>query len=298
MKQTPALSVVIPAHNEALNLPATLRALHVQVECPDFEIIVVDNASSDATASVARRLGAVVVQEKKLGVANARQAGFLAARAPIIATTDADTIVPTHWLSTIAKMFAQHPEAVGLAGPILYDFKDPIIQKVTSDIASLVFPMNQRLHRGNPYFFGANFAVRAEAFRAIRGFSPDLLVGEDTDLAHRLGKIGPILFVPTIHVLTSSRRLKKEGVQAVWRYIRTYLRITRPAETISDRVRLHIEHYRQQFLAQLNLSHSTTPRLTRFKATTSEEVSVHLGGGTEETHKSYTHQTGTKIKND
>ena len=90
----PHLSVVIPAYNEEQYLPACLRALRQQKDAPPFEVIVVDNASTDSTACIAGQFGAHVVAEPRKGVARARQSGFEAARAPIVASTDADTIVP------------------------------------------------------------------------------------------------------------------------------------------------------------------------------------------------------------
>ncbi|MDH7485682.1 MAG: glycosyltransferase family A protein [Anaerolineae bacterium] len=68
-----------------------------------------DNASTDATAEIARRFGARVVREPRKGVARARQTGFEAARGEIIASTDADTRVPPYWLARIVAHFEADP---------------------------------------------------------------------------------------------------------------------------------------------------------------------------------------------
>ena len=123
------VSVVIPAYNEEECLGDCLRALRRQTfPAEQFEVIVVDNASSDATAAVARRLGARVVTEPRKGVSRARQAGFEAARGQVIASTDADTRVPPDWLARIAAHFAQDPALGGFYGPVRWPDGRPVEQ--------------------------------------------------------------------------------------------------------------------------------------------------------------------------
>ena len=93
----PTWSVIIPARNEAETLPALLLALKAQRLQPT-EIIVVDNASSDATAQVAAGHGARVLHCAERGVAHARQMGLEAATGEWIATTDADSVPESDWL--------------------------------------------------------------------------------------------------------------------------------------------------------------------------------------------------------
>ena len=83
------VSVVIPARNEEAYLPSALEAVLAQT-LPPFEVIVVDNASTDRTREVAEALGARVVFCGRRGVAYARQAGLLAARGEWVAMTDAE----------------------------------------------------------------------------------------------------------------------------------------------------------------------------------------------------------------
>src|SRR4029077_2365310 len=100
--EQPRVSVVVPAYNEEKNLPLALASLLNQ-ELKDFELIVVDNGSTDETPVIAKKLGARVIGENRRGVAHARQAGFLSSKGGIIATTDADTVVPPDWLSRIVR---------------------------------------------------------------------------------------------------------------------------------------------------------------------------------------------------
>lgn len=91
------LSVVIPAYNEVSNLPdvvASIPLAELAARDWDAEVIVVDNASTDGTADVARSLGARVVHEPEQGYGNAYMAGFGAATGEVIATGDADCTYP------------------------------------------------------------------------------------------------------------------------------------------------------------------------------------------------------------
>jgi len=91
------LSIVIPALNEAANLPAVTASVPVgELAAAGWltEILVVDNASTDGTAEVARSLGATVVSQPRRGYGNAYHAGFSAATGDVIATGDADCTYP------------------------------------------------------------------------------------------------------------------------------------------------------------------------------------------------------------
>lgn len=92
-----SLSIVIPALNEAENLPTVMASVpreELAAAGWSLEVIVVDNASTDDTADVARSLGAVVVSQPDRGYGNAYQAGFDAATGDVIATGDADCTYP------------------------------------------------------------------------------------------------------------------------------------------------------------------------------------------------------------
>ncbi|MEU6403059.1 glycosyltransferase family 2 protein [Streptomyces sp. NPDC046985] len=92
-----SLSIIIPALNEAENLPTVMSSIPRRELAEagwSVDVIVVDNASTDATAEVARSLGATVVSQPRRGYGNAYQAGFDAARGDVIATGDADCTYP------------------------------------------------------------------------------------------------------------------------------------------------------------------------------------------------------------
>src|SRR3989304_4870044 len=109
------ISVVIPAYNEERNLPKCLSSLRNQT-FPHFEIIVVDNNSWDKTAEIARLFGARVVYETIQGMTPARERGFREAKGPIIARTDADTILTPNWLYQIYREFQKDPSLSAVTG--------------------------------------------------------------------------------------------------------------------------------------------------------------------------------------
>ncbi|TLM97491.1 glycosyltransferase family 2 protein, partial [bacterium] len=116
-KGLPFVSVVIPAYNEEDYLLGCLESIKKQDYTGEYEVIVVDNASTDNTAKIALDWGAKVVYESKRSPASARQKGAEVAKGELIAFIDADTQAPTHWLSTFVSRFVREPEMVAISGP-------------------------------------------------------------------------------------------------------------------------------------------------------------------------------------
>ncbi len=105
------LSVVIPALNEAENIPAVLAAVPVARLCEAgwlTEIVIVDNASTDGTGELAAELGARVVHQPMRGYGNAYRAGFAAVDSEVIATGDADRTYPFEELPALLAYFDEH----------------------------------------------------------------------------------------------------------------------------------------------------------------------------------------------
>jgi GT2 family glycosyltransferase len=125
MRATLSVSVVIPNYNGAAFLEPCLTSLARQT-CSPLEILLVDNASDDASLEIVRRVipSAVILgQGKNLGFAAAVNAGIRAARGEWIAVLNNDTEVSDGWLETAADALARHPEAAFLACRIL-EFED------------------------------------------------------------------------------------------------------------------------------------------------------------------------------
>jgi glycosyltransferase involved in cell wall biosynthesis len=185
------ISVVIPAYNEREYLPACLESLARQDYAGDYEIIVVDNGSTDDTAAIAAGLGARVVTQRQKGIALSRQAGFLAARGDVIASTDADTVLPENWLRCIDGMLAD-TQTIAVGGFYRLTRGSPIVRCWT-ELSGRVLPLAQRLRPGLVSFCGSNFAVKRGAFSIVGGFNTELKHDEDTDLCRRLRGVGRVV---------------------------------------------------------------------------------------------------------
>lgn len=221
-ERPPKITVVIPVLNEENLLPDTLQSLRAQT-FRDYDCVVVDNGSTDNTVKIARRFGCHVVTEERKGVGFARQRGFEEAQGEIIASTDADTIVPSDWLELIARSFQEKPNQAAVYGTILFRER----QGLGKWLAEFLFAHFLRLNHflGRPHFCGPNFAVRQEAFQAVDGFKDGnhfYTVSEDVQLALKLKDKGDIHFHKGLVVYTSPRRLGKGGHRYVWHHTKNY----------------------------------------------------------------------------
>ncbi len=210
------LSVVIPAYNEETHLPKALGALARQTLLPD-EVVVVDNASTDRTAEVARAFGARVVYCARKGVAFARQAGLLAARGEWVAMTDADSLPTPVWLE---RLMAKREGAVALYGPLRFYGVSPL-EAAFSEWGYRAF-LHLMALLGRPNLAGANMAFVREAALRAGGF-PEVEAREDVLLGYALARLGPVRYVPDALVLTSARRVKGGWAPFLLRQVRNLL---------------------------------------------------------------------------
>jgi|SRR3989344_2963266 len=209
------ISVIIPAYNEEKYLEDCLRAFEKQTFAKsNFEVIVVDNCSTDKTAIVAWSLGAKVVKCATLGVSHARQIGFMAAKGEIIASTDADTQVAQNWLEVIDKNFSSNPNLVGMTGAVEFLSKDPLNRFLAKNTYPLF--LKALYFFGKTVINGFNFAVKKSAFLKIGGFNTNLSSSEDVDLGLRLGKVGEVKYIEDLLVYTSGRRIDADRFRFFW----------------------------------------------------------------------------------
>ena len=101
--ESPEISIVMPAYNEADNIVPALTSLCFNKTNKLVEIIVVNNNSVDNTADLVEMCGVKCILETKQGIANARNAGMVAARGKYILNADADTIYPEDWINQIVE---------------------------------------------------------------------------------------------------------------------------------------------------------------------------------------------------
>lgn len=215
----PFISVVIPAYNEAAKLPRVLSSLHAQDYPGMFEIIVADNNSTDRTVTIAKKSGARVVHQTKKGVAYARQAGFYAASGDYIASTDADSIVPSDWLTRLATEFTKHPKAVAVTGMYRF-YDDGLLLRV------MTWLFNFPLFTIFDWYSGANMMVEKQAFLKIGGFDVSVPLSEDSDICRRLRTEGQVLRLPFFKIETSARRFNQLGFfGGLWDYSFNYIKL-------------------------------------------------------------------------
>jgi peptidoglycan/xylan/chitin deacetylase (PgdA/CDA1 family)/GT2 family glycosyltransferase len=226
----PFISVVVPAYNEEQYLRACLESLKRQDYAAEYEVIVVDNASTDDTARIARDWGAKVVYESKRSPACARQKGAEVATGKIIAFIDADTQAPPNWLSTIVWRFLCDPETAVISGPYAYCDTGKVsrIMSYAGSFVSIITDhlFRKVLHKGGA-LWGCNFAVQRSAFWQVGGFDTSIkFYGEEYELSLRLRKAGKAVIIPRLFVLTSARRLKRIGVvNQYWNWIVDYFSV-------------------------------------------------------------------------
>lgn len=217
------VSVVIPAYNEEQYIEACLKSILAQSVLPD-EIIVVDNNSTDKTAEIVRKYPVRLVKEKKKGITPARNKGFNSAKYPIIARTDADTVVPKNWIKRIKEHF-HDKNVIAFSGPN-YFYDVPVDLLGVSDWPSVVFFMSFRKMCGHDCLYGPNLAIRNSVWKKVRAETCkyDSEVHEDVDLALHIAKYGKIVFDRTLLVNTSPRRFKKlkPYFEYPYRYIKTF----------------------------------------------------------------------------
>jgi glycosyltransferase involved in cell wall biosynthesis len=156
----PRLAVVVPAHDAAATLPRTLAALSAQDYAGEWELVVVDDASGDATGALAETAGARVVRrDGQGGPAATRNAGVAATDAPLIAFTDADCEPVPGWLSALV---AALDGADLVTGPVRPDPRAP--RRFSDRTLDLAGP--------SPRFETANLAVRRTVYDRVGGFAP------------------------------------------------------------------------------------------------------------------------------
>jgi GT2 family glycosyltransferase len=183
---SPEVSVIVPVRDGAGSLSALLDSLARQTLDPDrFEVIVVDNASRDRTAEVARERGATVVSEPVPNRARARNAGAAAARADRFAFTDADCEAEPGWLEALLACEGRAPL---LAGPVRVATGDPpnLVERYES-----LWRFAQEHWVADGWAATANLCITREAFDRVGGLDPAYRhIGEDVDLCLRARRAG------------------------------------------------------------------------------------------------------------
>jgi glycosyltransferase involved in cell wall biosynthesis len=203
----PVISFVVPAFNEELELPATIAAIHSAAAgaSQEYEIIVVDDASTDATAEVARRGGAHVVSIDRRQIAAARNAGAKASRGDILFFVDADTrINATHVGDGIAALKAGY---AGGSARVITDGDIPRWARIfIKSFCAIYFAVNLGA--------GAFLFTSRKNFDAAGGFDEQFFIGEEIYFSFAIKRLGrfKVLREP---IVTSGRKLRMYSARHV-----------------------------------------------------------------------------------
>lgn len=206
------ITLIIPALNEEKYLPKTLASVKALDRQPD-EIIVVNAQSDDNTENIAKSFSAKIIVVDRRSIGYSRQKGLEAAVGDIVAFTDADTILPTNWLSTIINHM-EKDHVVGVFGgfrvpdgPWWYRFYINVVQPFSNTITYAIFKI--------PFATGQNMAFYRKNALSAGGFPVDFKIAEDIEIARRVMSTGKITFRQDFYVVASGRR----GNEGFWQLI-------------------------------------------------------------------------------
>ena len=212
------MSAIIPTLNEEGYLERCLASLKNQKTCDNFEIIVVDGGSSDATVKIAKRFADKVVVSQKRSPSVQRNLGAKMAKGKFLAFIDADTVASESWLKGIIETM-QDQNVACVTGPLfpLERIRRPYLYRLTNILQKALVKINY------PLFWGASCAFRTDAFWKINGFDEKLLTSEDHDISLRIRRIGKAAFNDYISAFTSHRKFLENEKKAYLFYVRDIL---------------------------------------------------------------------------
>jgi GT2 family glycosyltransferase len=182
----PEVSVIVPVRNGAGSIRQLLESLGAQTLARErFEVIVVDNASSDRTPEIAAEHGARVVHEGVPNRSRARNRGVTEAASALYAFTDADCIADPGWLEALIGCQSAAPLVAG-------DVRVRVRERPNAvERYEALWRFGQESWVRQGWAATANLLVRAEAFEEIDGFDPSWRhIGEDADFCLRAADAG------------------------------------------------------------------------------------------------------------
>ncbi len=184
----PRISVVVCTYNGARTLGECLAGL-ARLEYPDYDVIVVSDGSTDASAEVAAAAGARVIATERRGLGCARNAGLAAADGEIVAYLDDDATPDPHWLHHLAHAFATTDHAC-IGGPNTPFPGDGTLASCISHVPG--GPIHVLLDDTEAeHVPGCNMAFRKERLEELGGFDPQFrTAGDDVDVCWRIRERG------------------------------------------------------------------------------------------------------------
>jgi len=217
------LSFIIPAYNEEFELKRSISAVRDAANSSghQYEIIVVDDGSTDATPQIAESEGAALVSIHRRQIAAARNAGARAAHGDVLFFVDADTrILPVHVTDALAALTAG---CSGGSARVAVEDRIPRWARIFLALFSAIY-------FGSNLGAGAFLFTTRENFDRVGGFDEQLFIGEEVFLSIALKKIGRFKLLPT-PILTSGRKLRMHSASRIfWHFFCILVRGRRGAQ--------------------------------------------------------------------
>jgi glycosyltransferase involved in cell wall biosynthesis len=187
-------SVIIPAKNEEANIARCLDSLRrMEYDGNLYEVIVVDNGSSDKTVEIARQKGAAVYVQPAMTISGLRNFGAGKATGKILAFLDADCAVSPQWLMAASYYLGENVDIVAFGSPVIIPENGTWVQKAWFKVRGRSGQMVSV-----DWLESANLFVKRSAFTAVNGFNDSLVTCEDYDLTQRLRDIGILMHDPSV----------------------------------------------------------------------------------------------------
>ncbi|MBC7772977.1 MAG: glycosyltransferase [Pyrinomonadaceae bacterium] len=201
------ISFIIPAHDEAVLIGGTIRAIHESVRRQGMvcEVVVAADGCTDATESIAAALGAKVVAHERRSIAATRNLGARAASGDLLVFVDADTqMTPGAFSEMLAAI---ESGAIGGGGPARFDGRVPLYARAM--LALLLIGFRCMRLTGGAFLF-----CTREAFDAAGGWDETFYAGEEILMARRLKKQGRFVIVRE-PVVTSGRKFRTHSSREI-----------------------------------------------------------------------------------
>jgi len=186
LSKPPALSVIVPAYNVAQTLGECLAALLDQsVPRSEYEVIAVDDGSTDSTPEVVKRYGVRLLSQLHQGPAAARNLGVSQASGEIVLFTDADCAPAREWIEEMVKPLAES-DVVAVKGAYRTRQKALLARFIQAEFEERYTLLERE--RYVDFVDSHSAAYRKAEFLAAGGFDPDFMLSEDVDLSYKLSR--------------------------------------------------------------------------------------------------------------
>jgi GT2 family glycosyltransferase len=222
----PRISVVVCSYNGERTIRDCFDGL-IRLDYPDYEVIVVNDGSTDRTATIAHEFPFRVISTENRGLSSARNTGLEAATGEIVAYTDDDAHPDPHWLKYLAATFLKTSHA-GVGGPNIAPRNDGPIAECVANAPGGPIHVLLNDHEAE-HIPGCNMAFWKAALQEIGGFDPQYrAAGDDVDVCWRIQEKGWTLGLSPAAVVWHHRR---NSVRDYWKQQQGYGR----AESLLER---------------------------------------------------------------